>query len=850
MDDLELMEVIEEKLAYKRQLGAARETELFGVFSQLLTDDELLALKYLYAYMPLNDMADYDGELFLAHVRHALHVRNTVPWGERIPDSLFFHFVLPYRVNNENIEAAGPLLFADIYPRVEHMSMYDAILETNHWCHEKANYAGNDIRTVSPLTLMRTALGRCGEQSTLAVAALRSIGIPARQVYTPRWAHCDSNHAWVEAWADGTWRFLGACEPDPVLDQGWFRQPARRAMLVHTRTAVNYPGPEEVTLARPWYSELNLLHNYAATGKLAISVVDENFDPAIAKVELQLYNQAELYTIVPMQTDEFGRLSVTLGLGDVFIWASGSCGWGQAKFRMEETKEVLIRLSSRMLSGTTQELDMVPPPELPDFEGKPVSDDMRTIHEARIKQEAAIRAAYEGTFLNEQDAASLAAECGLPAERVWSVLRPARGNSHEIAAFLREQTPAYGEWPLRLLEAMREKDMTDTFRPVLEDHLIHSLPLQGQWDDSTFASYILNPRVDFEMIASYRSFFRQKISSQDLSRYADDPQQLAAWIGGEFELIDDLTHYKGSATPAGSCKLMKGDRQSRDILFVAAARSCGIPARLEPSDKRPQFLSGGDWIDARFGSDNEAEPQDSSAKGTVSWIRDVDSGEQAAYFLNFSLARWENGVYRTLTYEFGKTDVFNEPFELQAGHYRLTTGVRLEDGTTLVRLHHFELAPAEHLEIPLVFRQAQKEISDLGAADLQAFPGLGGDAGILLAWLEPDREPSKHLLRELREMKDQWEASGVAIACLIGEEKWEASSGLLGDDSLPSTITFLKQTVTPNGIADKDGAEESAALPAVYAIDGNQRIRYRSYGYRLGISKLAFQALQQTPAEA
>ncbi len=849
MDDPGLMEVIEEKLAYKRQLGAARENELFGVFSQTLADDELLALKYLYAYMPLNDMADYDGELFLAHVRHALHVRNTAPWGERIPDPLFFHFVLPYRVNNENIEAAGSLLFADIYPRVEHMSMYDAILETNHWCHEKANYVGNDIRTVSPLTLMRTALGRCGEQSTLAVAALRSIGIPARQVYTPRWAHCDSNHAWVEAWADGTWRFLGACEPDPVLDQGWFRQPARRAMLVHTRTAVNYPGPEEVTLARPWYSELNLLHHYAATGKLAIAVVDENGDPAIAKVELQLYNQAELYTIVPMETDEFGRLSVTLGLGDVFIWASGSGGWGQAKFRMEETKEVLIRLSSHMLSGTTQELDMVPPPELPDFEGKPVPDDMRTIHEARIKQGAAIRAAYEGTFLNEQDAASLAAECRLPAERVWSVLRPARGNSHEIAAFLREQTPAYGEWPLRLLEAMREKDMTDTFRPVLEDHLIHSLPLQGEWDDSTFASFILNPRVDFEMIGSYRSFFRQKISSQDLARYADDPQQLAAWIGGEFELIDDLTHYKGSATPAGSCQLMKGDRQSRDILFVAAARSCGIPARLEPSDKRPQFL-GGEWIDARFGSNNEAGTQDPSAKGTVSWIRDVESGEQAAYFLNFSLARWESGVYRTLTYEFGKRDVYDEPFELQAGHYRLTTGVRLEDGTTLVRLHHFELASAEHLEIPLIFRQAQKEISDLGAADLQAFPGVGGDAGILLAWLEPDREPSKHLLRELREMKEQWEASGVAIVCLIGEEKWEASRGLLGDDSLPSTITFHKQTVTPNEIAHIDGAEKSTALPAVYAIDRNRRIRYRSYGYKLGISKLAFQALQQTPAEA
>ena len=37
-----------------------------------------------------------------------------------------------------------------------------------------------------------------------------------RQGYTPRWAHTDDNHAWVEAWVNGKWYFLGACEPEPV----------------------------------------------------------------------------------------------------------------------------------------------------------------------------------------------------------------------------------------------------------------------------------------------------------------------------------------------------------------------------------------------------------------------------------------------------------------------------------------------------------------------------------------------------------------------------------------------------------------------------------------------------------
>ena len=82
-------------------------------------------------------------------------------------------------------------------------SMEQAALEVNHWAYEKATYRPSDARTSSPLATVRTTFGRCGEESTLGVAAMRSVGIPARQVYTPRWAHTDDNHAWVEVWIDG-----------------------------------------------------------------------------------------------------------------------------------------------------------------------------------------------------------------------------------------------------------------------------------------------------------------------------------------------------------------------------------------------------------------------------------------------------------------------------------------------------------------------------------------------------------------------------------------------------------------------------------------------------------------------
>ena len=169
-----------------------------------------------------------------------------MPWGHTVPDLLFRHFVLPVRVNNENLDRSRMVFYEELKNRVSGMRMYDAILEVNHWCHEHVTYQPSDGRTSAPLSTLRSAYGRCGEESTFTVAALRAVGIPARQVYTPRWAHTDDNHAWVEAWADGQWYFLGACEPEAVLNLAWFNAPASRAMLMHTKAFGHYDGPEEV----------------------------------------------------------------------------------------------------------------------------------------------------------------------------------------------------------------------------------------------------------------------------------------------------------------------------------------------------------------------------------------------------------------------------------------------------------------------------------------------------------------------------------------------------------------------------------------------------------------------------
>ncbi|MGG6310873.1 transglutaminase domain-containing protein [Paenibacillus macerans] len=864
------LRVIERKFEEKKELGRGRDRELFGIFDGPLTDEETWALKFLYAYMPLSDLADYGGALFLAHVRQALAVRKQAPWGGRVPDRLFLHFVLPYRVNTENIEDFRNAIYAELGPRTAGLTMEEAILEANYWCHEKATYIGSDLRTLSPLGMIRNARGRCGEESTLAVAALRSIGIPARQCYTPRWAHCDDNHAWVEAWADGAWHYIGACEPEARLDLGWFSGPARRAMLVHTRVPANYPGPEEVTVQGKLQAELNLLGNYAPTRTVVVRVLDQSGAPAVgAEVQFQLYNYAELFPLAAIVADGRGEARFTTGYGDLVIRAvrRGGGGWGQTSIRAAESgrAEIVLEPSAFDQPEAAEDFEMVPPPELEGPALEPLPAEQMRRHEERVAEGAALRRAYENTFLDEAAAEELAAELRLPAERVWKVLETARGNSREIAAFLTARAPEHGDWTLVLLESLREKDLTDTKRATLDDHLDGSLKWKDTFGEDLFVPYILCPRVLYEMIGPYKQALQSCFTEAETAIYRADPAELAKLLNEEWDVREEPGHLRGKAGPLGTFRLRAGDRASLAILFVALCRSFGIPARLHPSEHKPQYYADGAWRDARIGTREAAA--DSRRTGTLRLLRESGNrtdAPSASYGENFTIARLEDGLYHTLQYPHGQTDVYDAAFELEPGAYRITSGVRLKDGTVLGRWTYCRVGEGAETAAELTFPAPSQHIPVYGAADPQtpflladgAEAALGalcsGERGTLIAWLEPDREPSKHLLRETGALAETFDALGIPVIFAVGGELGTAEAagrtGLGAAGGLPANTVFVRDPrhqALERFAAAAGGPLGSGGFPHLFALDGAGRIRYKQSGYKPGSGKEALQALSE-----
>ena len=156
-------------------------------------DDMRTALEYLYGTLPPDDVRFTPFEWMEEACAAALETRAANQYGVDIPEDIFAQYVLCTRVNNERAQRHRRFFAEKLKARVQGKSIADAALSVNLWCCEQVTYHSSDDRTEGPITAYLSGIGRCGEESAFAVCALRSVGIPARQVYSPWWSHCDDN---------------------------------------------------------------------------------------------------------------------------------------------------------------------------------------------------------------------------------------------------------------------------------------------------------------------------------------------------------------------------------------------------------------------------------------------------------------------------------------------------------------------------------------------------------------------------------------------------------------------------------------------------------------------------------
>ncbi len=835
------MSIVDKSFNARKSLCAQRADYLFTVFDQKLNTDQEEALKFLYAFMPLSDLADYSGEFFLANVKTSLLARAETPWGIDIPEDIFLHYVLPVRVNNENLDSFRIDYYDEIMNRIKGMDLKEAALEINHWCHEKVAYQAADERTSSPIYTILSARGRCGEESTFTVAALRTAGIPARQVYTPRWAHCDDNHAWVEIWDNGKWYYTGACEPEPVLDLGWFTEPARRAMMIHTKSFGAPLGNENVIIKKKYYTDVSDLSKYALTKTIYVKVLDNNGKVVPgANVEYQLYNYAEFYPLADIPTDSNGISHLETGHGDLLIWAYKNNDFDYRKISVIETDTLILTLNRKATDSYSVDLDIdVPIVRAP----LPIpSPDLIRANTQRTNNENIIRQNYIDSWMKPGEAKELAARLDMDPDKVSIAIERSMGNYREISSFLSGVPDSLRDLGLELLEILPDKDLRDVKATTLSDHLLNCVnPLAHKGEDKFFIEYVLNPRVDNEIIAPWRGYFKSNLPEELLQNGASNPSTVIEYIDKTINIDNEGNYYGTPITPRGVNELKISDPKSRDICFVAICRSLGIPSRLEPGIKIPQYFKNGEWNDVFF----SGQHPESDNKGFI-MFKSSDTKPVPEYYIHFTLARFENGRYNTLEYDYNrKVTDFRDELPLPPGNYMLVTGNRLSNGGILSNLSFFNLSEGEHKTLDIELRKDSTEKRTLGTISLTNLLSLfEGSAdvnkkGTVVVWLDPESEPAKHIMNDMSLLSKELDKWGGDLLFLTDASNSAGhDSPALALPGLPAKARFSTDNHMEafNKYVKMD-SQEPLQKPVVVLADAKGNIIYISSGYRIGIGE-------------
>ena len=795
-------------------------------------------LEFLYAYMPMSDLADYDFEFFEDQVKVAMEARETFSWGKTIPDDIFRHFVVVYRVNNENLDTARSYIFHQLKDRIKGMSMYDAALEVNHWCHEYVDYQPADVRTSAPLATLKTSHGRCGEESTLTVTALRAVGIPARQCYTPRWAHCDDNHAWVEVWVDGKWWFLGACEPDPDLNMGWFAYPSTRTMMVHTNVFGRYEGPEEVNKKTKYYSCINVLSNYADTVRMTVTVVDGQHKPIKdALVRFKLYNYAEYYTLAAKLTDENGQASLVTGKGDLLIWVTKDDMYAYDKIdgRIENRHTIVLKPESKIAGQPEHreywhDFTIVPPTGNPDI---PAPDAARQARcDQRKQYEDALREAYRATFPTRAQTDQYHNEYFNP-EEFYDIIHRSEGNYAEILKFLQKHSKKEdGLYLKEFVASLADKDLRDTKAETLESQLTYYK--EGDYPQDVFIKGILPARISNELIRDWRGALN---SNSELSHLNRSVNSIFDFVKKSIVVDNDCNYYNCPISPIGVALNRKADAHSRDIFFVALCREHGVPAYMDNSNGDIFVWENGKWNLVTF----EEKPVE-KYKTLI-----LNNPNKMGYYTQYTLQSFENGEFISFDFE-NDPRVETNPIVLSvpAGYYCLSLGERHDDGSVFSQMQFFNVtADTTVRDIRFVGEeyypyapQDQEHIGKVtleemvvGGPTLAQIQEITGKEHIILCMGTPGTEPVNHLMKEIAAKKSEYEAWNGAIIFVMKEDKWKSEPNqpknlMVAEGGYDELVDIFKKAL--------DG-ELAGRNPMCFVIDRDGHIVYFSEGYNIGV---------------
>lgn len=848
---------IEQEFAAFCQRNPVLAKELAGPLAECLPEEQLV-LKFYYSTMPYSDAVNYPLETFLDYARHSIFLWQNSPFVKQLPPAIFWNYVVHYRVNTEEILPCRNAFYSEINSQIRAESVTETVLAINYWCAGEVTYQTTDERCASALTVFRTGIGRCGEESVFAVQVLRSAGIPARQIYAPWWAHCDDNHAWVEVWIDGEWKFLGACEPEAVLNQGWFTGAASRAILVQSRAFMPWewedqPEQEPIISRQGCVKILNQTARYAKTARINIKVRDQKGNwLAGAEIKLGIFNYAAFAESMIATTDQNGCYQIETGLGSIRIFACWQGLSARCDITVTDQQEVILTLQSTadsLKQEQMQEYDCIAPAD-----GNPeaalLSDHQQELAQQRLEKSSAHRKQKEDGLAAQAAAAELALlfEDTKHQESATAVAELSRGNSSQLKAFL----SAAGDIQernlrLKLLGMLPVKDMLDVRAEVLTAHFQAAYQYRELFNAETFIAGIANPRIWWEPLYCWRVEILQMLTTEQIKRWQQAPKEVMAYVDQQITECDQFESPTLVVRPDKCLKYGVGNRRSKAILAVAILRTIGIPARLNPVDSNVEYYCNG-----RYHSSSDKMPPRCQLRIEFS------SGVQWSYLENWSIAYYDqqSNYFKQLALDKMAPD---QPRQLilmlLPGSYRITTANRLPNGNVMAKEWDF-LLEEQGAFVSVDLRQAA--VTDMFVKvplplfslldsnnNSRAVRDFAAETCSLLVWLKERAEPTEHILNELYEHHQVFGQLPLQVILVLPKAVSELSPTLAKVRKvLPkSKLWYAKDEHTAEKVARKMYVDPGK-MPLLVLMDKRGNGIYGTSGYNVGTGAMLIKLVQ------
>lgn len=280
--------------------------------------DTLACVEYLLVAATPEDRDSMSLPVLADHVFGALSSRDR--WFDTMPDSIFFDYLLQYRISDEPLSAYRSSLDAWLDRRVRMgASAYETAEEIMRVLTSNISLSA-DGPLLAPTQIIPVGQASRENRWVLMAACMRSVGIPVRPV-RGWFPGAETNlYMWLDVWTGEEWRPLTAGMP-PVQ---------------YVKVAVEYPTMRNVTSE---YRDTGILVIFPVTG------FSEGWS-----VDLMIPSGEDTVIVDDIALNPLGRSVVELGTGEFLLGVSYTEGM--------EVVESWVRTIT-ITSDATAEIDLM-----------------------------------------------------------------------------------------------------------------------------------------------------------------------------------------------------------------------------------------------------------------------------------------------------------------------------------------------------------------------------------------------------------------------------------------------------------------------------------------------------------